>query len=96
MSEWRGANPFIMNPYRDADNYGWNEWDETDLSKSPDSRLCRALDGTFGPCEPAMYVRAARAWQAFRDFLNGTPEQWAKTVLRAWRSGREYGREDAR
>lgn len=26
---------------------------------------------------------AARAWQAFRDFLNGTPKQWQELLVRA-------------
>lgn len=40
--------------------------------------------------------REARAWQAFRDWLNGTPDEWRGAVSRAWLSGRDYGREDVR
>lgn len=82
-SEWHDAKPFIMNPYRDAENHGWEEWDEADLLGRADARLCRALDGTFGPCEPAMYVRAARAWQAFRDWLNGVGERGDMSMWQA-------------
>jgi predicted Rdx family selenoprotein len=46
--------------------------------------------------EGVIEVKAARAWQALRDWCNGTPEEWAKTVTRAWKAGREYGREDVR
>lgn len=36
----------------------------------------------------AGYVRvdAARAWQAFRDFLNGSVEQWQRKVIEAKRT----------
>lgn len=33
----------------------------------------------------------ARAWQAFRDFLNGTPEQWAEREADAYAEGENDG-----
>ena len=85
------VKPFIMHPYRDAENHGWDDWEEIDLTGNAYTRLCRALDGTFGPCEPAMYVRAARAWKALRDWLDGTAEQWQAECDQAYREGCDRG-----
>jgi|APGre2960657404_1045060.scaffolds.fasta_scaffold342494_2 hypothetical protein len=41
-------------------------------------------------------METARQWQALRDWLDGTAEQWRAAVSRAWLSGRDYGREDVR
>jgi len=48
-------------------------------------------DGCGGTCEvldeePDVFA-AARAWQAFRDFLNGTPEQWQASARAAYWTG---------
>ena len=34
---------------------------------------------------------AARAWQAFRDFLNGTPKEWARHALDQYLRGVKEG-----
>lgn len=34
---------------------------------------------------------AARAWQAFRDFLNGTPKEWARHALDQYLRGVREG-----
>lgn len=33
----------------------------------------------------------ARAWQAFRDFLNGTPKEWARHALDQYLRGVKEG-----
>ncbi len=48
-------------------------------------------DGCGGTCEvldeePDVFA-AARAWQAFRDFLDGTPEQWQAHSMAALERG---------
>jgi len=45
---------------------------------------------------PDLYIRisSARAWQAFRDFLNGTPEQWRQYAESMYAYGRQLGWED--
>ena len=37
---------------------------------------------------------AARAWQALRDWLNGTPEQWQQYAEGMYAYGRQLGWED--
>ena len=48
-------------------------------------------DSGRGKDEPYVHRDAARAWQAFRDWLDGTPEQWARAVSMAWQAGRDQG-----
>lgn len=52
--------------------------------------LCDASDHY---CEDFGYtlVDAARAWQAFRDFLNGTPKEWARHALDQYLRGVKEG-----
>jgi len=38
-----------------------------------------------------VHVDAARAWQAFRDFLNGTPKEWARHALDQYLRGVREG-----
>ena len=61
----------------------------------------RATDHILGPDvlagqSPQLLVpqdiwQAARAWQAFRDFLNGTPEQWREACALARALGYDDG-----
>ncbi len=80
-SKW----PFVA--IRD-DGEGMSAGDRWDMFK--------AFEGAVPP--ETLFIRedAARAWQAFRDWCDGTPEQWRGAVSRAWLSGRDYGREDVR
>ena len=40
---------------------------------------------------PYIHRDAARAWQAFRDFLNGTPKEWARHALDQYLRGVKEG-----
>ena len=40
---------------------------------------------------PYLHRDAARAWQAFRDFLNGTAEEWAEREADAYADGENDG-----
>ncbi len=46
------------------------------------------IDENCDECPPAVDIwEAARAWQAFRDWLNGTPEQWQAHSMAALERG---------
>ena len=79
MSDW----PFVA--MRDDEN-GWcagHRWD-----------LFKAWEGFTGP--ETLFIRedAARAWQALRDWLDGSVEQWQERSLNSYMKGYDEGYED--
>lgn len=42
-----------------------------------------------------IHVEAARHWQAFRDFLNGSPERWMEYAMNVFERGRSQGYYDS-
>lgn len=56
--------------------------------------LFKAYQGKLPP--ETLFIRedAARAWQAFRDWLNGSVEQWQQYAESMYAYGRQLGWED--
>lgn len=58
----------------------------------------RSMEPEYDDAEPhsVPYIHrdAARAWQAFRDFLNGTPEQWHYKCVWSYDRGYADGYDD--
>lgn len=86
-SEWPNIVWLSMNQAHadSADQYSWDEDDEPFSHGANHGRI-----GIY------LHRDAARAWQAFRDFLNGTADQWIKKVSHAEHRGYNEGWKDGR